>query len=98
MPWRGHYALFCKVCGKHRDDVGPMSARYKCADCGEGRAKENARQLKAHSGPHFQAWRRGIVESLVGKLVSELTEEERRRYDQFLAHSRALESGDVRKA
>ena len=91
MPWRGHDALYCKVCGKHRDEVGPLSARYKCASCGVGRAEENARQLKAHSGPYFQAWRHGILRSLprflpddeqprvTAQVEAQIAEEERRR-------------------
>jgi len=69
MPWRGHDALYCKVCGRHRDGVGPLSARYKCADCGNRRERENLDQLRAQQGPHFEAWRRGMYAATVEWLV-----------------------------
>lgn len=58
MPWRGHNGAFCHGCGKHRDEVGPLSARYKCAACGEAAMIENHRELVAHAGPRFAHWRR----------------------------------------
>lgn len=69
MPWRGHDALYCKICGRHRDEVGQLSARYKCAGCGKRRERENAEQLETQHGPHFEAWRRGMYTSAVEWLV-----------------------------
>lgn len=57
MPWRGHNGAFCHGCGKHRDEVGPLSARYKCEGCGEAAMLDNARQISASSGPYFERWR-----------------------------------------
>lgn len=58
MPWRGHSATICKGCGGHRNVVGPLSARYKCAECSETRMVENFTALRAHRGPAFDHWRR----------------------------------------
>jgi hypothetical protein len=35
-----------------------LSARYKCAACGEAAMIENHRELLAHAGPRFAHWRR----------------------------------------
>jgi hypothetical protein len=69
MPWRGHDALYCKVCGRHRDEVGPLSARYKCRQCGQRRQRENVEQLWTQQGPYFEAWRSGLYTSAVEWLV-----------------------------
>jgi hypothetical protein len=39
-------------------ECGPLSYRGKCRDCGDTLAVENALQLHAHSGPHFEYWLR----------------------------------------
>jgi hypothetical protein len=65
VPWHGHDALYCKVCERHRDEVGPLSARYKCADCARRRQRENIDQIRVQQGPYFEAWRRGMYASTV---------------------------------
>ena len=81
MPWRGHHALYCKVCGGHRDDVGPLSARYKCAGCGKRREQENLDQLKQHRGPYFEGWRRALFMTFLASLAADglVTEEQQQR-------------------
>lgn len=49
-----------------------MSARGRCAECGEGHMLENARQLAAHDGPWFQHWRRQCVAAFGAILASDL--------------------------
>jgi hypothetical protein len=93
VPWRGHTALHCKVCGGHRGEVGPLSARYKCASCGRRRERENADQLKAHRGPYFEAWRRGSHTAAVEGLVEigYISETQKKRLiDEFDARSREI--------
>jgi len=65
MP-RRHPRVTCKLCGRHRDECGQLSARGKCADCGDGRMSENLAQLRQHAGPHYRAWQRGIIEGVTG--------------------------------
>jgi len=85
MPWRGRDAVYCQVCGGHRDEVGPLSARYKCASCGKRRQQENADQLQAQRGPYYRAWRRRMITSGAEWSVEagEITEEERQRQLDF---------------
>lgn len=72
MPWRGHNGLFCKRCGRHRDECGPLSARYRCADCGDGEMLRNADELRAHTGPRFLRWRRGVAAGVGAVLLDDL--------------------------
>jgi uncharacterized protein with von Willebrand factor type A (vWA) domain len=93
MPWRGHNAPHCKVCGGHRDDVGRLSARYKCASCGKRREQENLDQLRAHRGPYFEAWRRaGFTEAVQGLVdIGLMTEKQRQRaLDEFDAQAQVI--------
>jgi hypothetical protein len=95
MPWRGHNALHCKQCGGHRDEVGPLSARYKCAQCRERRERENRSQLKAHRGPYFEAWRRAVYAEAIKGLVEigYITEEQRQHLiEEFMRRSRISEA------
>jgi hypothetical protein len=93
MPWRGHNGSHCKICGGHRDDVGPLSARYKCASCGKRQERENLDQLKAHRGPYFEAWRRGgFTEAIQGLVdIGLMTEkQEPRALDDFDARAQVI--------
>jgi hypothetical protein len=58
VPYRGRRKTHCRVCGRHRDVCGVLSARAKCFDCGLGRVAVNALQLHDHSGYYFEHWRR----------------------------------------
>lgn len=49
---------YCRECGKSEAEVGPISWRGLCEADGERREVENMRQLRAHSGPWFDHWRR----------------------------------------
>ena len=64
MPWRGHNAKWCHGCGRHVDECGPLSARYLCAECGDGFASSNLRDLTAKSGPGYRHWRRRTIRAL----------------------------------
>ena len=72
MPWRGHNAKWCRGCNRHVSECGPLSARYKCVECGEGEMIANARDLKAHAGHRFLRWRRGVAASVGAVLVDDL--------------------------
>lgn len=58
VPNRGRNGKWCRRCGRHVSECGPLSARYRCAECGEGRMLANVRALIAHDGPEFDHWRR----------------------------------------
>lgn len=73
----------CKGCGKHRDEVGPLSWTRLCSDCGFERMAENVVGLAnlrnaAIDAPNGRGrlvrerWRRGMVEKLGGVLLSDL--------------------------
>lgn len=70
MPWRGHNGTWCRRCGRDVEECGPLSARYRCAECGEGEMIYNVRELKAHAGPRFHRWRRGVAAG-VGAILPE---------------------------
>jgi len=69
VPWHGHNGMFCHGCGGHRDEVGKLSNRYKCADCGDRAILENRHQLEASSGPYFDHWRRRCLRAFGVGLV-----------------------------
>lgn len=52
-----------------------MSARGRCADCGESTQLANNRQLAAHGGPFFDHWRRRSAAALGLVLVDEPRDE-----------------------
>lgn len=64
---------FCKTqrggCGKHAAEVGPISWRGLCRQCGMIRANRMYDDLTAHSGPGFELWREGMAASVGAVLV-----------------------------
>jgi hypothetical protein len=64
----------CKGCGKHADEVGPLSWTRQCADCGKARLIENVDGLHDHTGEALQRWRRGMVACAGGVLLDDLQE------------------------
>jgi hypothetical protein len=68
MP-RYEYAT-CKVCDRHRREVGPMSWTRLCGDCARERLEENIDGIHFHRGPAFQRWRRGMA-ACVGLVLPE---------------------------
>ena len=60
---------FCKRCGRHESEVGEMSARKLCDDCGRIALEGNIYGLHFHSGPAFERWRRGMAASVGASLV-----------------------------
>jgi len=62
----------CQNCGKHRDDVGPLSWRGYCGPCGVALNRAASSDLHYHEGPKFQRWRAGMAASVGGVLLDEL--------------------------
>lgn len=60
----------CKVCGAHFESVGTISQTGLCPEHSLERMVDNLVQLKQHSGPRFDHWRRRIAAS-VGASIPE---------------------------
>lgn len=54
----------CKQCGGHARDVGVLSHTRLCMECSTENRRAAALDLANHSGPYFQAWRRGVAASV----------------------------------
>jgi hypothetical protein len=59
----------CQNCGKHADEVGPISWRGKCGKCGPMLAMQAADDLHYHRGPVFALWRARIAASVGAALL-----------------------------
>jgi len=57
MP-TGYLRSECRICERSTDEVGRLSARGKCAECGNRRLVENHEAMLARRGPFFDHWRR----------------------------------------
>lgn len=62
----------CKICGRHESEVGPISWRGKCGDCGPMLAVQAYDDLHYHRGPVFEHWRRRCALSVGAVLVDDL--------------------------
>ena len=51
----------CRLCKRHRDEVGKISRRGRCLDCGVRRSEENARSLHRHQGEDYERWVAGMI-------------------------------------
>lgn len=47
----------CRVCGRHKREVGPISHGGYCGEHGKAVFLENVDGLHYHQGPWFQHWR-----------------------------------------
>lgn len=54
----------CRLCGRHTDEVGPLSHTRLCQQCWETRLIASVVEQKQHSGPIFQHWRLRIAASV----------------------------------
>lgn len=61
---------WCKVCGKHASEVGPLSWTGLCEKDSAARLTENIVGLHTMSGPPVLRWRRGMAAS-VGAVLTE---------------------------
>jgi hypothetical protein len=64
---------FCKECGRHVDEVGPLSWSGLCSDHSKERLVSNIDQMHSRSGPNFQKWRRSMAASVGGVILDDLT-------------------------
>ena len=61
----------CKECGRHTDEVGPLSHVRLCAGCGVRLARQAALDLSEHRGHYFKRWRAGMAASVGAVLLDE---------------------------
>jgi hypothetical protein len=54
----------CTLCGGHDSEVGPISWRGKCHNCGKERLTTAITELAEHRGPTFAYWRTRIAASV----------------------------------
>lgn len=47
----------CYVCGRHRDVVGPLSRRHKCAACALAAMVTASDQMRSGAGEYYERWR-----------------------------------------
>lgn len=62
----------CRVCGKHRDEVGPISWAGYCGEHGPGVRDQANDDMHFHRGPYFDRWRRAMAASVGAVLMDDL--------------------------
>jgi len=56
--------VLCVICNGHVENVGRLSKRGKCRDCGKARMFDNLDQINASAGPFYDHWvRRSFMAS-----------------------------------
>ena len=58
----------CRICGRHRDDVGELSHQRLCGFCAPARFEANLIALKTMNGPFAHHWRHRLAAS-VGAVI-----------------------------
>ncbi len=61
----------CRVCGRHRDEVGAISWTGKCQFCWPVIFEQNLDGLHYHAGPYFKHWRRGMAKAVGAVLLDD---------------------------
>lgn len=56
--------VHCKLCHRHTDECGPLSARKKCASCAESAVIENNTAMAEKSGPEYDRWRAAMARAV----------------------------------
>lgn len=75
MPNDKQRISHCRSCGRPRREGELFSARGKCAECGDGNAVANRRQLREHAGPFFEHWRRRCAAAFGAILWDDLADD-----------------------
>jgi len=66
----------CRVCNRHKRDVGTISHGGYCGECGPLVHIQNNEDLHYHRGFYFQRWRRACAASVGAVLVDDLVGKE----------------------
>lgn len=64
----------CRVCGRHKREVGPITHAGYCAEHGKQVYLANLDGLHDHEGPWFQHWRARVAASVGATLDERPTE------------------------
>jgi len=62
----------CRICGRHRSEVGLLSHGRLCGDCGPILKDANNDQLHEKRGPAFALWRRRMAASVGAVLLDDV--------------------------
>lgn len=65
----------CRVCGKHKDEVGAISWSGNCAKCAMLKLEYNVLSIHTRSGEPFKEWRRSVAASVGAVLLDDLPKE-----------------------
>ena len=72
MPARNR--VRCRVCKRHRDEVGPISWGGYCGVCGPAIHAQHCDDLHYHRGPGLLQWRQSMAASIGAVLIEDLGE------------------------
>lgn len=61
----------CRACGRHVDEVGPLSWTGLCPDDSVDILVDNVGQMMARSGPNFDRWRHAMAASVGGVILDD---------------------------
>jgi len=61
----------CRACGRHTDEVGPLSWSGLCAHDSVERFTDNVGQMIAREGPNFDRWRRSMAACVGGAILDD---------------------------
>lgn len=61
---RGVKRVHCVCCERHVDECGPLSARYRCQQCGIERLTENLLALHHRQGDGYERWVAGMARAV----------------------------------
>lgn len=62
----------CKGCGRRDTEVGELSWRGLCTECGPAKVEVTCEALRRKSGPEFHHWRQQMAASVGGVLLDDL--------------------------
>lgn len=66
----GHRAT-CRICGKHRSEVGEISWAGYCIEHGIAVRTQANDDMHYHRGPYFEKWRRAMAACVGGRLLDD---------------------------
>jgi hypothetical protein len=72
---KGYVGRWCRHCNRPEVEVGHISARGRCAECGDRRLIENHTAMLTARGPFFDHWRRRTLAAFGIRLVDDRRDE-----------------------
>jgi hypothetical protein len=62
----------CRICGRHINEVGPLSWTGLCPDDSVAELTDNVHQMIGRRGPNFDKWRRSMAACVGGVLIDDV--------------------------